>query len=47
MSEFYIYWATGGSAEQPLQAPGDRALNQPRPHPSGHILQVKLREGVM
>ena len=38
---FYIYvqlvsskqWATGGSAEQPLQVPGGRAPNQPRPHP--------------
>ena len=30
-------WATGGSAEQPLQVPGDRALNQPKPHPSGKI----------
>ena len=24
----------GGSAEQPLQNPNGRALNQPRPHPS-------------
>ena len=28
-----IIWATGGSAEQPLKAPDDRALNQPKPHP--------------
>ena len=26
------------SAEQPLQVPGGRALNQPRPHPSGKIV---------
>ena len=29
--------AIGVSAEQPLQVPGGRALNQPRPHPSGKI----------
>ena len=33
-----ITWATGGSAEQPLQVPGDRALNQPKPHPSLKIV---------
>ena len=32
------YWVICGSAEQPLQAPGGRALNQPRPHPSGKIV---------
>ena len=30
-----MFWATGGSAEQPLQVPGGRALSQPMPHPSG------------
>ena len=33
-----VPWATGGSVEQSLQAPGGRALNQPRPHPSGKIV---------
>ena len=33
-----LTWATGGSAEQPLQVPGDRALNQSKPHPSGKIV---------
>ena len=33
-----IPWATCGSAEQPLQVPGDRALNQLKPHPSGRIV---------
>ena len=33
-----IPWATGVSAEQPLQVPGGRALNQLRPHPSGKIV---------
>ena len=28
---------TGGSAEQPLQDPGERAQNQPKPHPSSRI----------
>ena len=30
-------WATAGSAEQPLQVPGDRALNQLKSHPSSKI----------
>ena len=30
-------WVIGGSAEQPLQVPGDRAPNQPMPHPSDRI----------
>ena len=28
---------SGGSAEQPLQDLGDKALNQPKPHPSSRI----------
>ena len=28
---------TGGSAEPPLQDRGEKALNQPKPHPSGKI----------
>ena len=35
-------WVICGSAEQPLQVPGGRALSQPMPHPSG-----KLCEGIM
>ena len=31
-------WATGGSAEQPLQVPDGRALNQPKFHPLGRIV---------
>ena len=31
-------WATGGSAEQPLKVPGDRAPNQHKTHPSGKIV---------
>ena len=30
--------ATGGSVEQPLQVPGGKARNQPKPHPSGKIV---------
>ena len=33
----YNYLHMSKSAEQPLQVPGDRALNQPKPHPSGKI----------
>ena len=32
-----MFWATGGSAEQPLQVPGGRALSQPMLHLSGKI----------
>ena len=40
---FYVqitsrYWPVGGSAEQPLQGPDGRALNQPKPHPSSRIV---------
>ena len=31
-------WFIGESAEQPLQDPSGRALNQPRPHPSDKIV---------
>ena len=31
-------WVTGGSAEQPLQVPCGRALNQPRPDSSDKIV---------
>ena len=31
-------WATSGSAEQPLQALGDRARNQPKQHPSNRTV---------
>ena len=30
-------WVICGSAEQPLQVPGDRAQSQPKPHPSDKI----------
>ena len=30
--------ATGGSAEQPLQVPGDKAQSRPMPHPSDKIV---------
>ena len=33
-----LTWVTGGFAEQPLQVPGDKAPNQPMPHPSGKIV---------
>ena len=33
-----ITWATGGSAELPLQVSGGRALNQSKPHPSNRTL---------
>ena len=32
------YWSVGRSAEQPLQGPDGRALNQPKPHPSSRIV---------
>ena len=32
-----LSWAIGGSAEQPLQVPGGKAMSQPMPHPSGKI----------
>ena len=31
-------WVICGSAEQPLQVPGDRAQSQPKPHPSDKIM---------
>ena len=33
-----LTWATGGSAEQPLQVPGDKAPSRPMPHPSDKIV---------
>ena len=33
-----MFWVAGGSTEQPLQALGGRALNQPKPHPSDRIV---------
>ena len=36
-------WPTDGSAEQPLQVPCDRALNQSKPHPSGRIVRMADR----
>ena len=33
-------WTTGGSAEQPLQVPGGRALSQPKPRPSDRTVKV-------
>ena len=33
-----LAWVTCGSAEQPLQDPGDKAQNQPMPHPSDKIV---------
>ena len=31
------YQVTGGSAEQPLRDLGEKAQNQPKPHPSSKI----------
>ena len=33
-----LSWATGGSAEQPLQVPGGKVRSQPKPHPSSKIV---------
>ena len=37
-TDLLLNWATGGSAEQPLQVPGDKAQSQPMPHPSDKIV---------
>ena len=40
VQNLFYFWATCGSAEQPLQVPGGKALSQTKPHPSDKSVKV-------